>query len=248
MKKRKKRKSNKKILKIFSVMIIFVVIIIFGLTAPIFNITSIEVEGNNNISTETIISLSELKKGENIFKFNKQTINKIKENAYIDEVEIKRELPSTVKIKVKEREVKYQINLINSYAYIDKNGYILENSTIKKEVPTIVGLEITENELIHKKRLENVDLEKLNNISKIMDSAKNINIDNLITEINTEDENDYILYLESKLKKIHIGDATNLTNKMLYVQKILENEEGKSGTAFINGDISSGFKPYFREE
>lgn len=246
--KRKKRKSKKRVFKIFGAIIIFAIIIIFALTAPIFNITDIEVEGTNNIKKETIISLSELKKGENIFRFNNKVIDKIKENAYIDKVEIKRQLPGTIIIYVEEREVKYQINLINSYAYIDKNGYILENSTIKKDVPTIVGLKITENELINRKRLENIDLEKLNNISKIMDATKSIDIENLITEINTEDENNYVLYLESKLKKIYIGDTSNLTNKMLYVKKILENEEGKSGIAFVNGDISSGFKPYFREE
>ena len=81
-----------------------------------------------------------------------------------------------------------------------------------------------------------------------MEAAKTINIDGIITEINTEEENNYKLYLDSKSKTIYIGDTSNLTNKMLYVQKILENEEGKSGTAFVNGDISSGFKPYFREE
>lgn len=102
--------------------------------------------------------------------------------------------------------------------------------------------------MLNKERLKTEDLEKLNKIAKIMEAAKTINIDNLITEINTENENDYILYLESKNKKIYIGDTSNLTNKMLYIQRILENEEGKNGSAFVNGDISSGFKPYFREE
>lgn len=102
--------------------------------------------------------------------------------------------------------------------------------------------------MLSKERLKTEDLEKLNKIAKIMEAAKTIQIDSLITEINTENENDYVLYLESKNKRIHIGNETNLTNKMLYVQKILENEEGKSGIAFVNGDISAGFKPYFREE
>ena len=53
---------------------------------------------------------------------------------------------------------------------------------------------------------------------------------------------------QSKGKKINIGDTSNLTNKMLYVKKILEKEEGKTGSAFVNGDLSAGFKPYFREE
>lgn len=102
--------------------------------------------------------------------------------------------------------------------------------------------------MLNKERLKTEDLEKLNQITKIMEAAKTINIDGIITEINTEEENNYKLYLDSKSKTIYVGDTSNLTNKMLYVQKILENEEGKSGIAFVNGDISSGFKPYFREE
>ena len=49
-------------------------------------------------------------------------------------------------------------------------------------------------------------------------------------------------------KKIFIGDINNLTNKMLYLKKILEEEQENSGNIFVNGDISSGFRPYFRPE
>ena len=244
----KKKKSNKKVLAMFSIIILIFSVIILALTAPIFNITDIQVEGNEKIAKDTIITLSGLKKGENIFKFNNSIINNLKENAYIDSVKITRELPGTVNISIKERDIKYQINLINSYVYIDQNGYILEISTLKKEIPIIVGLKIEENELLNKKRLEIQDLQIINDIDKIAEAAKTINLDELITEINVQEENDYVLYLESKNKKIYIGDTSNLTNKMLYVKKIIENEEGKAGIAFINGDISSGFKPYFREE
>lgn len=247
-KKSKKKKINKKIIGFISIIILIAIIIVLALTAPIFNITDITVSGNNQISSNMIINLSGLKKGENIFKFNSNVKQKIKENTYIETVNIKRKLPGTVMISVEERTVKYQINLINSYVYIDKNGYILENSAEKKDVPVIVGLSIKEDEMMNEKRLKTEDLEKMNDIIKIIDAAKAINIDNLITEINTEDKDNYVLYLESKSKKINIGDTSNLTNKMLYVQKILENEEGRSGTAFVNGDLSTGFKPYFREE
>ena len=246
--KRKKGKNNKKIITIFSIIVLIAVIIVLAFSAPIFNIVKIEVNGCNIVPQETIISLSGLKKGENIFKFNNSVINKIKENQYIEAVQIKRVLPGTIKINIQEREVSYQINVINSYAYLDKNGYILENSTVKKDIPVIVGMEITENDLINKKRLINKDLERLIKINKIIDASKAVNIENIITEVNIEDENNYFLYIDSKQKKIYIGDTTNLTNKMLYIKKILENEEGKTGTIYVNGDISSGFKPYFREE
>ena len=215
------------------------------LKAPIFNVAKIEVVGNNIVTKENIINISGIKVGENIFKYGNKNENKIKENKYVDDAVINKIYPNTIKIDIKEREIKYQINLINSFVYIDKNGYILENSTIKKEVPIIVGFTINENDLLNKERLEKIDLEKLSKINKIVESSKTINIENLITEINIE--NEYVLYLESKSKKIYIGDASNLINKMLYVQKILEKEEGKAGTIFVNGDITAGFKPFFRE-
>ena len=137
-KKRKKKKINKKVLGFFSILLLIIGIIVAALTAPIFNITEIQVKGNSKVATNTIISLSGLKSGENIFKFNSSIEQKIKENRYIDTVQVSRKLPGTVNIKVEEREAKYQVNLINSYVYIDKNGYILENASEKKNVPVIV--------------------------------------------------------------------------------------------------------------
>ena len=246
--KSKKKKINKKILVFFSIIILVAIIVVLALTAPIFNITKIEINGNEKVSKDTIIALSGIKMGENIFRFNNNMIQNVKQNTYIEKVEIQRKMPGTVVISVKERKIKYQINLINSYVYLDKNGYLLENSAERKNVPVIVGFSIKEDEMLNEKRLKDNDLEKLANVAKIIEAAKAINIDNLITEVNVEDKNNTILYLESKSKKINVGDTTNLTNKMLYVQKILENEEGKSGSVFVNGDISAGFKPYFREE
>ena len=223
-------------------------ITIFAFITPIFNISKIEVYGNNKVSSDTVTSLSKLKKGENIFKFNNSIIQNIKENQYIDEVKVKRKLPGTIQIYITEREVKYQVKLINSYAYIDKNGYILEVSSKETDVPIIVGFKTTENELINKNRMETKDLEVLNNILKITDSAKAIDIEKIITEINIENENNYCIFIKGQNKKIYIGDANNLTNKMLYVKKILEEEKDHSGTGYVNGDISNGFKPYFRPE
>ncbi len=247
-KKNKRKKTSTKIIKLFSILLIIGIIIIFAFTAPIFNIKNIEVRGNNQIPIDTIISISKIKKGDNIFKINNSVIQNIKEHQYVEEALIKRKLPGTIQIVIKERSVKYQIKLINSYAYIDKNGYILETSSVKAEVPIIVGFNITENELLNKKRLEIIDLEKLNKILKIIDSSKATEIDKLITEINIENENNYCIYLESQNKKVYIGNTNDLTKKMLFLKKIIDEEKDNTGTVYVDGDISNGFKPYFRPE
>lgn len=137
--KPKKKKPHKKILAFVSSILLIAIVIILALTAPIFNITDIQVQGNEKLDTNTIITLSGLKKGKNIFQFNANAmIQNIKENTYVQSAKIVRKLPGTVFITIEERQVKYQINFINSYAYLDKNGYILENSTVKQEVPVLV--------------------------------------------------------------------------------------------------------------
>ena len=248
-KQKKKKKKKNKLLKIILPTILLITgITIFLLTTPIFGISNIKVEGNSKISSDTIVSLSELKIGDNIFKVNDKIKQKIKENNYIEEANLKRILPSTLLIEIKERETIYQIKLLNSYAYIDKNGYILEISSVKAEVPIIVGFNITENELIDKKRMDTDDLEILNDILKISEATKTIELEKNITEINVEKKGEYYLYIEDENKKIYIGEAKNLTNKMLYIKKMLENEKENAGTFFVNGDINEGFKPYFRPE
>ena len=77
---------------------------------------------------------------------------------------------------------------------------------------------------------------------------KSINKQDLITSINIEKEEEYILYLENEKKYVYLGDASNLSNKMLYLQTILKKEKKNEGIMFINGDLNNGFKPYFREE
>ena len=95
--------------------------------SPIFNVTTIVVEGNNIVSTNEIISLSGIKKDENIFKFSKSQISKnIKQNAYINKIQISKSIPNTIKIIVEERTPKYIVEFGNGYVYISNQGYILE--------------------------------------------------------------------------------------------------------------------------
>lgn len=82
-KRAKKLKRIKFFLKIVIIIGLISGGIIFALVSPIFNISNITVAQNNKVTTDTIVSLSTLKNGENIFKFyNKYIENKIKENPY----------------------------------------------------------------------------------------------------------------------------------------------------------------------
>lgn len=260
--KREKKKKSKKekqaedkkikagIIKIVMVILLIIVAIIILLVSPIFDITHIEVVGNNQISAERIVSLSGLKVGDNIFNNIKmRIITNIEEEPFIENVQIERNLPGTIQIKVQERNIDYQLKLINGYIYINKQGYILEKA--EKEVNNIIlieGYKTPEETLLNSKRVAQDDLLSLNTIMKLTESAKNLEVKDKITSINIENKDDIVIYSKSENKLIYIGDGSNIQNKMLYIKSILEKEEGKSGKLFINGDLNKGFKPYFREE
>ena len=96
----RKKKKIKKILKLIILIALRAGGTCFALISPIFNIEKIEVTGNNKIPSETIISLSQLENGQNIFRFNKnKTVEEIKTNAYIENAKILRKIPNKIEIK-----------------------------------------------------------------------------------------------------------------------------------------------------
>ena len=240
--KEKKKKKRRKIFRIIkALMIIFILIggIAYFLLSPIFNITNIKVDGNEKISSEEIISLSQLKKGENIFKINKQeTREKIKQNAYIDTVEIKRTLPDMLTIAVTERTATYQINFANLYMLINNQGYMLEATEMNKNMPVIVGIATSEEDIKAGNRLCVDDLEKLEDVLKISESAKSNNLDQLITKIDITNKKDYVVEMKTEKKTVHFGDTTNLALKMLYVSDIISKEKDE-GEIFVNTDLEN---------
>ena len=252
---KKERKRQKRIKRVKFILKLVVIIGIiaggttFALVSPIFNIKDIIVTDNNKVPNDTIISLSTLQLEQNIFKFyNKNIENKIKENPYIEKVTIHRNLPSTVEIKVTERVAQYAVDYMGKYAYINTQGYILELAENNQDMPIIQGASTNEEKFQLGNRLNNEDLNKLEDVIAIMDVMKQYKLNEKVTSIDISNKNEYIIYLADEKKKVHIGDTSNLSNKILYVQAIIEQEKGTEGDIFVNGDLNNGFNPYFRDK
>ena len=233
-------------IKIFLILILLIIAIIFVLSSSLFNIKSINVLNNNILSNEDIISLSNINIGQNIFKINKNaSIDHLKENAYIEEVNISRKLPNTLEINVKERKRKYMLQFADSYVYINNQGYMLEISTEKLDLPIITGFKTDLSNVKPGERLEVDDLKKLDMVIKIVETANVNNIGNLITKVEVSDEKNYVVELGTENKRAYLGDCSNLNTRMLNLQTIVEQEKGNAGTAYINMDLNVG-KAYFR--
>lgn len=251
MKKKRKRKNPILFLiKWTSVILLLIGTIIFILTTPMFNIKNINISGIEHLTEEQVISLSELNKNENLFKNSKSKItSNIKQNPYVESVIIKRKLPDTIDIQIKERKRSYMLKFVNGYVYIDTQGYILEISEEKLELPIISGYKTEEEKISEGNRLITEDLENLNNVLKITNSLEEIDVaKEIITNIDISNKEDYTVYLESEKKTIHFGDASNLSNKILYVKAMIDSEKDIEGEIFVNGDLNNKFRPFFREK
>ena len=246
---KKRRKLVLKICKWLTLFCIIIGAIIYAMLSPIFNITSIEVSGNSKISSETILSLSGLAINQNIFNFStSQVKNNIKQNAYIESVEISRRFPDKVEISVEERVATFVLAIGNAYAYINNQGYILEITSNKGSYPIISSYETPVEQIKEGSRLVTEDLEKLNDVLRIMEaiSIGDNNISKLITQINIQDKTNYILTLEKEKKTIYLGDTSNLSTKVLLINQILKEEKDNEGTIYLNVNLNTE-SPYFRE-
>ena len=245
----RKKKKIKRIIKWITLFLLIIGGCVFALVSPIFNIKEIQVNDNNQITSETIVSLSQLRLEQNLFRFNKNKIEKeIKTNPYIENVMIKRKIPNKIEITVKERNKNYNVEFLNGYAYINNQGYILEISDQKLDLPTIQGISTEAEQIVEGNRLNTEDLGKLESVIQIMNICKNYELDKKISAIDITNKNNYIIYMDEEKKIINLGDESNLSTKMLYVPTILKENEGKEGTIYVDGNINNNFKPRFKEK
>lgn len=238
--KKKKRKIIYKMIKFITFILIIMGGGIYFMLSPVFNIENIVVTGNNILTTEQIKNLSDIHLEENTFKLVKsKTEEKIKQNAYIQNVKIKRKLPSTITIEVEERIPTYIISFANAYAYINNQGYFLEISKEKLNLPIITGYTTSESDICEGNRLCIEDLQRLENVLQIMKATESNEISSLVTKINIADKQNYILELQKEKKTVYLGDTSNLSTKMLYIKSILEQNKNIEGEIFVNTDLNS---------
>ena len=243
----KRSRRKKRMISVCVVCFILLGVGIYLTTTPLFRIANIEVEGNEVLSDETCISLSKIElDNTNIFAVTQNGIEKnLKENPYVESVTIKRKLPNTLQLEMKERKVAYQVAYQKDYLYLDEQGYVLEVGKEKKNVTKLKGLESTKEAIEVGKRVGDDDLKKLDTVLKIVNYCRYNLIKNAITEIDTSNISNYTIYFGKDGQVAYLGDASNLSERILNLKTILEKEKGNKGKIFVDGDLSQ-INGYFR--
>ena len=129
---------------------------------------------------------------------------------------------------------------------MDKQGYLLEITQEKLELPILQGAMTKSEDFVVGNRLCLEDLETLSSIAKIMEIAEINEIAEFITGIDIADKSNIKLIFGKQEKTAYLGDNSNLNTKILTIKSVLEKEDGKAGEIFVNIDLNKEY-PIFRE-
>lgn len=113
--------------KISLLLLVVLVCVYLFLHSTVFNISKITVSGNQKVTSEEIIALAGIKPGENLFKINRELIERsVKMHPMVKNVQLIRHLPHTVEIKIQERTSWAVIPYEDVFLLIDDEGYCLD--------------------------------------------------------------------------------------------------------------------------
>lgn len=237
--KRRKKKKLQKTLLLFTLMISLFVTLCLKL--PYFNIKTIQVIGNENITQNDIILLSKISAGNNMFYIHlRDSENNILSNPYIYSAEIVRKIPSTIQINVKEREAVFYNTKDNKNLVIDKNAIVLQQRDDIKGMKLIKldGLDYSKGEL--GKTIDDVDSGRVDIVKSLGAIIANNKILG-ITSVDISNSVDIKIYYGSILVKV--GSEDNIDKKMNKALNILERKEIKGAKGYI--DVSFDGNPVF---
>jgi cell division protein FtsQ len=155
----KNRRMKFRFISIATLVVLALVFFILSFTS-IFTVDSIEVKGNSHYTSEEIISMGHAVPGKNlIYHSDKASIKEYLElNPYIKSAEVKRKLPSTLVIKVTEREQMMALAYDDDYLILDREGILLQKSRTKPKLTLIEGNVITRIKLGEPLGTQNDDL------------------------------------------------------------------------------------------
>lgn len=147
---------------------------IFIFSSNYCNLEEVIIKGNDYLSENEIFSKSQIKLGENIFKLDlKKSLDFLKQEPRIKEVEIKRVIPNKIIISLRERKAAAIIHIGEEYFSSTKEGIVLSKIDRSEEgfgLPLVLGLEIDKikiGEIIDKPEFR-AALESINSVEVIL--------------------------------------------------------------------------------
>lgn len=235
-KKKKKTKRNehffrnhKSIFIMISIGMVLLGVLIGGYWYVIKNytVTTSYVEGNVHYTEEEILNMVMTGRyGNNSLFLSLKYRNKsISGVPFVEKMDISVIDPHTIKVEVYEKALAGYVEYLENYMYFDKDGIVVECSEEQtRGIPLVTGLHFDHVVLYEPLPVENKDIFKsILNITQLVNKY-----DLFIDKIYFGSDDTLTLYFDEV--KVALGEATDLDEKLMKLQYMLPELEGKSGT------------------
>lgn len=196
--------------------VVLLSIIVF--LTPLFNVRTVEINGNNRVSGDTIREQLPFAEGDNLFKITESSVkNKLSDIAYIQEVQVeKKYFPPEVIIAVNEKKPVAAIAMNGSYAVLDMRCEILEEGG---EIPEGIAELVYYHEDADSFR---DDKSAIAELSKFFEIADKIELTDKITGIELLEDNKINFEYDGRLKVI-CGSGIDMEKKLPLLKETVNN-------------------------
>lgn len=244
IKRQKKRRKRKLFIRSFLLIALLATVggVLLFLT-PWFNVAQIDVIGNSQVQTDSIIAQSGVYYGANIFKLSTSyACEKISQMPYIKSVQVKRKLPNKIEINVQESHVAACVANNGGYVTIDEDGKCLEIiSQPPENCMQILGFELKEFKPGQKIKVD-VD-EKFDIIILCISEFEKNEILSSVTSLDITNTVDVKFTYKNRLT-VFCGDLNNINRKLLTFNEIAFNQLSPNARGEIDLRIDGKF--YYR--
>ncbi len=222
-KKRAKKARNGKILTYVLLILIFITLAVCLCYTVLFKVQKIETAGESNYSSEQIIDAAGVYTGQSMLSLSPDEISSkiCKKLPFVKSAEVKRILPSSVKITVESETPALCVKYGESFLSLSEGLKVLEQ-TDEKSSPTVVGLEITSAEAGDELGISDEAKQSLEKLKSAAESSG-------ITDISVIDMTDLsdirLLYKENFV--LSLGSADLLEYKLKFCMKVADSEQGQ---------------------
>ena len=245
--RRQDRKRTRR--TVFYVCLLLAVTIVFTFVcAMVFlKVKNINISGNKVYSTEQIMEYVPIENNQNIYSFNADEIesNILTAFPYIKYINITRDLPTTVNIRIIEEKPYYAANIAGDAYIISADLKVLEcrpNTSIK-------NLGLAEIKLSNVRRcivgsqIEFVSTRDLQALTALYDNFKANYIQSKIKSVDFSSRFDITFNYDNRFK-VYIGDTDDLQIKMLFLVSIIDElDPTATGTINISNPREASYAP-----
>lgn len=207
----RRRRRFRRVFRGLIFLVVSAVVLGFFVYVPFFTLKEIRLEGAKYLTEEDILRIGNIYMGEPLFKLETDVVqSRLSKDLRIEEVSVRRKLPRTLEIKIKERRPLATITCDYGYLDLDHNGMILDSyKTIKTmQIPMITGAAVRDLYIG-----DTVDDEI---VRKILDFLQRLNEDTLnqLSEVAIVEADYIVMYTATeRAVQIRIGKLERLDEK-----------------------------------